>query len=121
MSPLAATATSVGMWSPSAIVVTLPVAGLILRTRPLAPKLGSSGPPGRLVTYSCPSGPYSTSVGTASTAYFLPTVHRGRWLAPAAAVVTLSLTGLRAATVEKTPVGEIATTALAPASATQVT
>ena len=94
------------------------MAGSIRSTRPLAPRLGSSGPPGRLVTYSEPSAATSTSVGTASRASFLPTRQAGASFASTACLVSVTLTGLRAATVENTPVGESARIALAPASAT---
>ena len=50
MSPLLATATPVGVNSPPTRVLTLPVAGLTLSSRPLKPSEPSSGPPERLVT-----------------------------------------------------------------------
>ena len=53
--------------------------------------------------------------------YFLPTVQSGRPLALAPLLVTLTLAGGIRATVDTTPVAEIAKTALAPASATYVT
>ena len=60
------------------------------------------------------------SVGTLSKAYLLPTVQAGRPLASAPLAVILTLAGLITATVETSPVGEIAKIALAPASATYV-
>ncbi len=72
-------------WSANSLA--LPLCGLTLYTAPRAPRAGSSGPPGSRDTYSQPSGPTVTSVGTGSNLYVCPAMQAGIFSAAASAAV----------------------------------
>ena len=89
MSPLPSIASPVAANRPPNTCVVVPSAGSMLNT---APASGNS--PASVVTYSRPSGPTSTSVGTGSARNVSPIVHSGRPNWPArSAVISAGIGG----------------------------